>query len=123
MGAMIDRKVKELTPKDIEKISDTYHSWKSKDENKDKNKNKNINKKYKDEKGYSKSVTLEEISKYDFILTPGRYVGVLEKEVDNIIFEAKLKELKKTLYKQFERSTALEDEIKKNLDFLCFEVD
>jgi len=66
MGTMIDRKLREFKEEDIKKIAGTYHAW------------RNIDGEYKDEKGYSKSASLEEIKKHDYILTPGRYVGIEE---------------------------------------------
>lgn len=110
MGTMIDRKLRELKTEDIQKIAETYHSWKSDDGE------------YKDEKGYSKAAKLEEIQKHDFILTPGRYVGIPEEEDDGIPFEEKMAELTTTLSKQFSKSNKLEEEIKKNLKSIGFEV-
>jgi type I restriction enzyme M protein len=70
MGSMISRRNRELTQEDILKISDTYHSWKG--EKADSGKEE----KYEDIAGFCKSAKLEEIEKHNFILTPGRYVGI-----------------------------------------------
>ncbi|MGB6127257.1 MAG: N-6 DNA methylase, partial [Psychrilyobacter sp.] len=110
MGTMIDRKLREFKPEDIEKIAKTYHSW------------RNIDGEYEDKKGYSKSAKLEEIAKHDYILTPGRYVGIAEEEGDGIPFEEKMEGLTKTLSEQFKKSSKLEEEIKNNLQSLGFEV-
>jgi type I restriction enzyme M protein len=37
--------------------------------------------------------TLEKISANDYSLNPGRYVEIIEKEIDNVEFEKRIKEL------------------------------
>ena len=49
--------------------------------------------KYKDIKGRCKAVTLDDIRANDYSLNPGRYVEIIEKEMDNVDFEARMKEL------------------------------
>ena len=110
MGTMIDRKLREFKEDDIKKIADTYHTW------------RNIDGEYEDKKGYSKSASLEEIKKNDYILTPGRYVGIEEDLGDGIPFEKKMEGLTKTLSEQFKKSAELEEEIRKNLLSIGFEV-
>jgi type I restriction enzyme M protein len=82
-GTMVDRRHKELMREDIKKISETYHTWRG--ELKDK--------KFQDAPGFCKSASLEEISKHEWILTPGRYVGVEEEEQDDEVFEEKMDHL------------------------------
>ncbi|MGO2118502.1 MAG: type I restriction-modification system subunit M [Fusobacterium sp.] len=110
LGEMIDRKTREFKEEDIEKIAKTYHSWRNKDGE------------YEDEKGYSKAVKLEEIQKQDYILTPGRYVGIKDEEDDGIPFEEKMQTLTKNLSEQFKKSVELEAEIRKNLASIGFGV-
>ena len=102
---MISRVHKELTTDDLAKIARTYHAWRG--EKKDG--------KYKDEAGFCKSATLEEIAKNDYVLTPGRYVGAAEVEDDGISFEAKMKEFSQTLYQQMKEAEELDKTIRKNL--------
>ena len=104
MGAMIDRRHKDLTDEDIRKIAETYHTWRG--ENK---------LKYEDVQGFCKSVQLDEVQKHDFILTPGRYVGAVAEEEDPEHFDDKMKRLTSELAEQFKESDKLEVEIKKNL--------
>lgn len=40
-------------------------------------------------KGLCKSAKMEEIEKHNFIMTPGRYVGIPDEEDDGIPFEKK----------------------------------
>jgi type I restriction enzyme M protein len=49
--------------------------------------------KYEDIKGRCKVVTLEKIIENDYSLNPGRYVEIVEKEIDNVVFEKRMKEL------------------------------
>ena len=110
MGAMIDRRHRELTGEEISRISGTYHSWRSKGG------------KYKDIPGFCKSAPLDEIRKHGHILTPGRYVGTEAQEEDPEAFEEKMKRLTAELAGQFRKSDHLESEIKKNLKGLGYEV-
>ena len=110
LGQMIDRKTRELTQEDVSKIANVYHEWRTKDGD------------YIDIAGFVKSETLEEIEKNNYVLTPGRYVGIEEVEDDGISFEEKMTELTKTLSGQFKKSRELEEEIKKQLASIGFEV-
>jgi len=110
MGSMISRVHKELTTDDLAKIARTYHAWRG--EKKDGA--------YEDEAGFCKSVTLEEIAKNDYVLTPGRYVGAAEVEDDGIPFEVKMKELSQTLYQQMKEAEELDKTIRKNLEALGY---
>ena len=111
MGVMIDRRHRELTDEDIKKISSTYHSWRG--ENKQK---------YEDVLGFCKSAKLEEVEKNNFILTPGRYVGIQEEAEDDEAFEEKMKRLIAELSEQMKEGKKLDEEIKKNLESIGFKV-
>ena len=65
---------------------------------------------------------MDEIKSNDYVLTPGRYVGVEDNGADDIPFEEKMKSLTDELSKQFEESHKLEDEIRKNLKAIGFEI-
>lgn len=49
--------------------------------------------KYEDIKGRCKVATIEEIKTNGYSLNPGRYVEIVEKEIDNVEFEKRMKEL------------------------------
>lgn len=110
MGVLIDRRHRELSEEEITKIASTYHAWRGESG------------KYEDVKGFCKSVSLGEIKKHDYILTPGRYVGTAEIEEDNEVFEEKMKRLTSELGQQFEHSAKLEAEIRRNLKGLGYEI-
>jgi type I restriction enzyme M protein len=103
MGVMVDRRHQELIDEDIQKIADVYHSWRGKDGL------------YEDAPGFCKSAKLEEIRKHEYILTPGRYVGI-EEEEDDEAFEEKMKRLTSELAQQMEEEKKLDEEIKNNLE-------
>jgi len=72
--------------------------------------------------GFCKAVKLDEIRKHGHILTPGRYVGAEAVEDDGEPFDEKMLRLTAELSGQFERSSGLEGEIRKNLAGLGFNV-
>ena len=57
-----------------------------------------------------------------YILTPGRYVGIEEQQDDGEPFDEKMKRLTVELSELFAQSHALEEQIKKNLKAIGFEV-
>lgn len=60
--------------------------------------------------------------KHDYILTPGRYVGIEEEEDDGEPFEEKMERLTTTLSEQFKQSRELEEEIRKQLGRIGYEI-
>jgi type I restriction enzyme M protein len=70
--------------------------------------------KYKDIKGRCKVATLEEIKANDYSLNPGRYVQIVEKEMDNVDFEARMKELMVEFKSLTTEAHKLEDKIVKD---------
>jgi len=110
LGQLVDRSHRELSDENIKRISETYHNWRNKDGQ------------YEDIKGFCKSVTIDEIREHEYILTPGRYVGIEEVEDDGIAFEEKMENLTSELTELFAKSRHLEEEIKKNLWGLGYEL-
>ena len=70
---------------------------------------------YQDIKGFCKSATLAEIEKHNFVLTPGRYVGIPDEEDDGVPFEDKMSDLVMTLGEQMAEGRQLDEEIKRQL--------
>ena len=110
MGRMVDRTHRELTDKDIARITDTYHAWRRKEKTKT----------YVDVPGFCKSATLEEVGNNDHVLTPGRYVGVEAQEEDTEPFEDKMNRLTAQLREQLKEARRLDDAIEANLAALGF---
>lgn len=102
MGTLINRRTRELTDDDIRKIADTYHSWKKDDGS------------YEDIPGFCKSATLDEVRELDYVLTPGRYVGLPEED-DDFDFEERVRKLTTELKEQMAESAKLDERIKENL--------
>ena len=75
-----------------------------------------------DEKGYCAVVGMDEIEKQDYILTPGRYVGITETEDDGEPFQEKMERLTGELSELFAKSHELEAEIKKQLASIGFTI-
>ena len=111
MGEMVDRTHRELTDDDIAKIAGTYHAWRGE-----------TDETYEDVPGYCKGATLDDIREHGHVLTPGRYVGAAETEEGDELFEEKMARLTTELSEQFAESRFLEDEIRKNLKGLGFDV-
>ncbi|KLI29950.1 type I restriction-modification system subunit M [Brachyspira hyodysenteriae] len=108
-GRMESRVQRVLDDDDIEAIAKTVHSWQK-------------GKGYKDIKGYCKSASLEEISKEDYILTTGRYVGLEEEDNKEEDFDAKMKVLTEELGECFKESRKLEKIIKDNLEEIGYSI-
>lgn len=109
MGTMVTRKLRELSQDEILSIAETYHNYQS-DTN------------YEDKIGYCKKASLEEIESNDYVLTPGRYVGTEEVEDDGIPFEEKMKILTEELSNQFKQSNELDEEIKRVLGAIGYDI-
>jgi type I restriction enzyme M protein len=126
---MIDRTQKELTKEDIAQIAGTYHAWRNEvplkgEEGSDGTVIASAARQsvpYEDVAGYCKSASLSEIQSNDFVLTPGRYVGVADEEDDGIHFEDKMTDLTATLKTQMAQAEQLDIDIRANLKVLGYE--
>lgn len=101
MGTMVTRAVRELQQDDITKIASTFEAFR--------------NGTLEDEKGFCAVKTLQDIAAQDFILTPGRYVGIAEQEDDGEPFAEKMQRLTSELSGLFAESHRLEDVIREKL--------
>lgn len=108
MGTLIDRKHRDFSSEDIEKIADTFEAFQ--------------NGELEEIKGFCAVVETADIEKQDYVLTPGRYVGIEEQEDDGIPFEEKMEKLTSELSVMFARSHELEAEIKERLGAIGFEI-
>jgi len=103
MGELINRRLRVLRPEDIRKIADTYHEWqKGSDGN------------YQDIAGFCKSASLQEVRNLDYVLTPGRYVG-LPDEDDDFDFMERFSKLKAEFEEQIKEEGRLNKLILENL--------
>lgn len=108
MGYMVDRKHRDFTDDDISKLADTFTAFQD-----------GI---LENVKGFCSVADLAAIEKQDYILTPGRYVGIEEQEDDGEPFEEKMNRLTSELSDMFAKSHELEEEIRKKLGAIGFEI-
>ena len=108
MGTMKSRKLRELSDDDIKKLGDTYDKYE--------------NGTLENKKGFCAVVSTEEIAKQGYILTPGRYVGIEEKEDDGEPFDDKMKRLTSELSEMFKQSEILQNEIKEKLKSIGWKI-
>ena len=108
MGYMVDRKHRDFTAEDIKKLADTFESFQDGT--------------LEEVKGFCAIATTEDIAKQDYILTPGRYVGIEEQEDDGEPFDDKMTRLTTELSDMFIKSHKLEEEIRKKLGAIGYDI-
>ena len=101
LGFMKDRVLRDFDAADIKKIAGTFREWRTDSA--------------KDVAGFSKAVSIQEISSHDHVLTPGRFVGTEDIIDDGEPFGEKMGALIDDLNDQFVASAMLERAITANL--------
>ncbi|OGJ87589.1 MAG: DNA methyltransferase [Candidatus Raymondbacteria bacterium RifOxyA12_full_50_37] len=101
-GHLINRRTKELSAEDIQKIVGTYHAWRK------------PKGKYEDIKGFCNSASIERVRELDYVLTPGRYVGLPDDE-DDFDFNERFTKLKAEFEEQLKEEERLNKAILENL--------
>ena len=107
IGQMVDRTHRDLSEEEIKKLADTFEAFQ--------------NGTLEAVKGFCSIASLEDIAKQDYILTPGRYVGI-EEQTEEEPFEEKMTRLTSELSDMFAKSHKLEDEIQENLKGIGFKI-
>ncbi|TXH56065.1 MAG: SAM-dependent DNA methyltransferase [Bacteroidia bacterium] len=92
LGIMVTRKHRELSEDEIKLVADTYHKWK-------------YDQDYVDVQGFCKVSMLDEVRQHEYILTPGRYVGLEETIADSEPFDDKMQRLTSELAEMFAKSS------------------
>ena len=102
LGHLINRRTKELSSEDIQQIVSTYHAWRNGDDS------------YADIKGFCASTPIERVAELDYVLTPGRYVGLPDEE-DDFNFAERFMALKAEFEAQLVEEATLNQAIAENL--------
>ncbi|MDD4604116.1 MAG: class I SAM-dependent DNA methyltransferase [Bacteroidales bacterium] len=102
LGFLVNRKNRDLSPDDIKLISETYHNWRTGDAE------------FKDVQGFCKSASLDEVRALNYILSPGRYIGLPDDEED-FNYEERIATLSSELAEQMKQTSELDKKIAENL--------
>jgi type I restriction enzyme M protein len=101
-GHLINRRTRELSLENVSKIAGTYHNW------------RNPNGTYEDIKGFCNSADIERVKALDYVLTPGRYVGLPEED-DDFNFAERFASLRQELEVQLKEEEKVNAVILENL--------
>ena len=108
MGHLINRRTRVFSDEDTGKIADTYHQWRNQDGD------------YKDVAGFCHATSIEKIRELDYVLSPGRYVGLPEEEED-FDFGERFTKLKAEFEAQLVEEDKLNKRILQNLEKVKWE--
>ena len=111
LGHLINRRTKELSHADIKQITDTYHNWRNTPSPLG---GEGGSEGYQDVAGFCASVSLVRVKELDYVLTPGRYVGLPDDE-DDFNFAERFNALKAEFEAQLHEEAALNQAIAENL--------
>ena len=109
LGTMLDRRLREFSDSDIDKIASTYRNWRK-------------NEQYEDVVGFCKEVEVSFISEQEYVLTPGRYVGVENVSDDDESNDEKMNRLGKEIKELFLKSHDIEKDILEKIGALGYDI-
>lgn len=103
LGHLINRRSRELSQDDIWQIAAVYHNWRTGENG------------YRDMKGFCASAPIARVAELDYVLTPGRYVG-LAQEQDDFNFPERFTALQAEFEAQLQEEAELNRRILENLE-------
>ncbi|PPJ06439.1 type I restriction-modification system subunit M [Nocardia cyriacigeorgica] len=112
IGYMVDRAERALSDDDIAKIADTYHAWRGTSSAQKKQL------KYVDIPGFCKTVSTVDVKAAGYSLTPGRFVGMPELQIDEEPIGEKIARLTSELVAAFDESSRMEAVVREQLERL-----
>lgn len=108
LGSMASRTVRELSDEEIAKIANTYNAWRGEPELEP----------YEDVPGFCASLKLADVRTHDHVLTPGRYVGSEDVDLDAEPTDMKIERLQKGIRQAFANSEKARADLLVALDSL-----
>lgn len=108
MGSMVTRALRQLSDDEVGEIAQVFSDFRCG--------------MFTPVQGFSAACPLSEVAAQDYILTPGRYVGIAEEEGDGVPFEEKMAQLTTSLSQLFAESRVQEEEIRKQLKTIGWEI-
>ena len=108
MGSMVTRALRQLSDDEVGEIAQVFSDFRCG--------------MFTPVQGFSAACPLSEVAAQDYILTPGRYVGIAEEEGDGVPFEEKMAQLTTSLSQLFAESREQEEEIRKQLKTIGWEI-
>ncbi len=128
LGHLINRRTLELSHDDIQQIASTYHAWRTGDPSPSVGARctrpddvtradamgAHAMRPYEDVRGFCASVPISRVAELDYVLTPGRYVGLPDEE-DDFNFPERFAALKVEFEAQLQEEAALNRAIVESL--------
>ncbi len=114
LGYLINRRTREFSDEDIAQIANTYHNWRNQSPTGTSPTGGGQGGGYEDVPGFCKAASLERVRELDYVLTPGRYVGLPDEE-DDFDFAERFALLQAELAEQLAEESRLNALIQENL--------
>lgn len=108
LGHMVSRVHKDLSAEDIARVADPFHAWRGEPGCGE----------YADVPGFCRSAKLQEVVEHQHVLTPGRYVGSHETELDDEPLSDRVAQLTDDLEGAFGASNELQEAILASMERL-----